>query len=304
MRYTYDNSADNPRNPVQPPRRVFWGQRSADEMGDFWIQVLTHDERDLQVLNDRFRPKMVAEDIIGYERWLQSDPDSVALHDDVALLYMEANRPADAVRHFGVSAALTPGVAAAHFNLGTALSLAGRMEEATREFRIALQLKPDYSQAHNNLGSLLLQGGQTDQAVEHLMRALSIDPGNAQARYNAGVALGRQGRTADAIGHLRKALQSNTDSPAVLSELAWRLAIAREDALRDPAQAIRYAERAVELTRREAPAPLDVLAAAYASAGDFARAVDAAQAALKLAPQNAAEIRERLERYKQGRSYR
>src|SRR5262249_48673477 len=43
MRWVYDNSAANVRNPTQPPRRVLWGQRSADEMGDLWIQVLTKD---------------------------------------------------------------------------------------------------------------------------------------------------------------------------------------------------------------------------------------------------------------------
>ena len=41
MRYTYDNSSDNPRNPDQPPRRVFWGQRSADEMGRIFDAVST-----------------------------------------------------------------------------------------------------------------------------------------------------------------------------------------------------------------------------------------------------------------------
>ncbi len=30
---TYDNSADNPRNPVSPPRRALWGEQSYDEMG-------------------------------------------------------------------------------------------------------------------------------------------------------------------------------------------------------------------------------------------------------------------------------
>ena len=44
MRYTYDNSAGNPRNPEQPPKRARWGQRSSDEMGDLWIQVLTRNE--------------------------------------------------------------------------------------------------------------------------------------------------------------------------------------------------------------------------------------------------------------------
>jgi mono/diheme cytochrome c family protein len=30
---TYDNSADNPRNPSNPPQRVMWGVQSTDEMG-------------------------------------------------------------------------------------------------------------------------------------------------------------------------------------------------------------------------------------------------------------------------------
>lgn len=29
---TYDSSADNPRNPCNPPRRVRWGMQSFDEM--------------------------------------------------------------------------------------------------------------------------------------------------------------------------------------------------------------------------------------------------------------------------------
>src|SRR5438046_1726879 len=62
MRYTYDNSAENPRNPQLPPVPVSWGQFSNDEMGDLWIQVLTRTERDLQILNAAFRPKLIAED--------------------------------------------------------------------------------------------------------------------------------------------------------------------------------------------------------------------------------------------------
>src|SRR5262245_41324517 len=67
MRYTYDNSVANLRNPQQPLIRVFWGQFSRDEMGDLWLQVLTRTERDRQLLNDAFRPKLIAEDAIGYE---------------------------------------------------------------------------------------------------------------------------------------------------------------------------------------------------------------------------------------------
>lgn len=38
VRLTYDNSADNPRNPHSPPRRVQWGEESSDEMA--FVQLL------------------------------------------------------------------------------------------------------------------------------------------------------------------------------------------------------------------------------------------------------------------------
>lgn len=40
VRITYDNSADNPRNPNQPPQRVKWGEQSTDEMGSMTLLVV------------------------------------------------------------------------------------------------------------------------------------------------------------------------------------------------------------------------------------------------------------------------
>jgi hypothetical protein len=39
---TYDNSEDNPRNPISPPKRALWGEQSFDEMGSvgFGFEVL------------------------------------------------------------------------------------------------------------------------------------------------------------------------------------------------------------------------------------------------------------------------
>jgi hypothetical protein len=38
---SYDNSADNPRNPCTPPQRVQWGLQSTDEMGGVRFQMVT-----------------------------------------------------------------------------------------------------------------------------------------------------------------------------------------------------------------------------------------------------------------------
>ncbi len=39
MRYIYDNSAGNPRNPSNPPRRVRFGEQTTDEMALAFLQV-------------------------------------------------------------------------------------------------------------------------------------------------------------------------------------------------------------------------------------------------------------------------
>jgi Flp pilus assembly protein TadD/mono/diheme cytochrome c family protein len=301
MTYVYDNSPDNPRNPVLPPRRVYWGQRSADEMGDLWIQVLTKNDTDLGILSEEFGRKVMAEDVIGYERWIQSEPDSASLHDDVATLYLNLNRPADAVRHFAISAGLKPS-AAAHFIMGTALTLAGQASAAVREFERALEMRPDYPQAHTNLGSLLLQSGRRDEAMTHLAEALRLDPNNAQAHFSAGVGAVQSGQRAEGIAHFRRALELQPDFPDAMVNLAWTLATADDSSA--AAEAVSLAERVATLPARRNPAALDVLGAAYAAAGDFVRAERAASEALALSPRNAAEISARRDLYRAQKPYR
>ena len=40
MRFRFDNSADNMKNPTKPPRRVRWGEQTSDEMAICFFQIL------------------------------------------------------------------------------------------------------------------------------------------------------------------------------------------------------------------------------------------------------------------------
>lgn len=338
MRFTYDNSASNPRNPQQPPRRVQWGQRSADEMGDLWFQLLPATERDRALLNADVRRKMVAEDIVGYEMVLRRQPEDPALHDDVAMLYLEAGQPLEAVAHFRAALRLRP-TATAHYNLATALVVAGALEEAISEFQRALALDPDYASAHNNLGHALIARGRLSEAAAHYREALRLQPNHVEARNNLGYLLLQEGRAWDAIDLFQQALAANPtyldahynlgrawravgrrdlaiqafdralalrpDWVAALVDLAWTLATAPEVSLRHPARAVALAERAAALSTRGEATVLDVLAASYAAAGRFDRAVATAEAALALAPPEplASAIAARLHAYRNGRPY-
>jgi tetratricopeptide (TPR) repeat protein len=207
MEYTYDNSASNVRNPELPPARVFWGQRSRDEMGDLWFQLLASNESDRARLTSEITAKMTGEDIVGYETMLKVTPNDAELHDDVALLYLGLGFAANAVRHFQASAAIKPESAAAHFNLGTALASAGRFDDAIKSFREALARRPDYALAHGNLGRVLLVKGNVPEALEHFQEAVRLDPNNPQSLLGLAEALAGRGAYDMAIEMLERALK-------------------------------------------------------------------------------------------------
>ena len=188
MEYRYDNSAANTRNPEHPPKRAQWGQRSSDEMGDLWIQVLTRNEPDLVTLTRQFRVKVAAEDVHGYERELESHPDDAGLHDDAALLYLEIGQPELAIPHFQRSLALKKGSAPAHFNLGTALIVARHLDEAAYEFQQAIRIDPSYANAHNNLGNVLLAQKKYDAAIREFSEVVRLQPTSASAAQNLAAA--------------------------------------------------------------------------------------------------------------------
>ena len=135
MRYTYDNSAANPRNPHRPPARVVWGQNTTDEMGDLWVQVIPRSPGDLAALTADFRHKAHAEDLAAYRKLLQGDPRNPLRHDAVADLYLEDGQIPDAIAEYRASLALNPDSAPTHYNLGYALSVARPARRGDRRVR-------------------------------------------------------------------------------------------------------------------------------------------------------------------------
>jgi tetratricopeptide (TPR) repeat protein len=309
MRYVYDNSADNIRNPHRPPARVVWGQNTTDEMGDLWLQVAARTNADHQILAEDVRRKARTEDLAAYTRLLQTAPADPLRHDAVAALYFDAGRIDEAIAHYTQSVRLDPRAAQTHYNLGIALSLRGRRDDAIREFENAIGIDPDYAQAHNNLGALLQLAGRLDPAMTHYRRAIALRPDNVEARGNLGQLLSSQGRAVEAADEFRAALALRPDDSKALAGLAWIRGTAADPAVRNTDEAIDLAERAVRQTGRGDIGALDALAAAYASAGRFAEAIAVARSGVEAAESAglsavAAQFRQRLALYEQGRPYR
>lgn len=309
MEWRYDNSDENPRNPFRPPRRVLYGQRTSNEMSELWLQVVPRNSADRSVLTRSIREHVLPQEIAGLELMLQAEPDSVALHDDAALLYAEVGQLEQSATHFAESVRLRPGSAAAHNNLGSALLALGRRNEAASHFQSATEIDADYGLAHLNLGTVWQLNGDLEKASRHYLEAVRINPESADARYNLGVVLQAQGEDTAAIPHFREVLRSRPDWTPALLNLAWALATARDAGARQPEESLRLAEHAISLNGQYDPWTLDVLAAALAAAGHFERAVKAAETALKLAERSndasaVPALQNRLEAYRQHRPYR
>ena len=115
------------------------------------------------------------------------------------------------------------------------------------------------------------------------------------------------GKTSEALQHWREVLRLQPNHLPVLDKMARVLATTKEASLRNGAEAVVLAERAVKLSGGRDPMILDTLAAAQAEAGQFTQAVETARQAMALAadgnkPAMAAELKKNISLYERRHS--
>ena len=191
---------------------------------------------------------------------------------------------------------------------GALLRDGGRTAEALTIFRDASAERPQTPHAFYELGDLLLDTGDYRGAVAPLATAAELSPDSAGVHAALAAALLGADRPAEAVAAFRDALGIEPGLPAALGPLAGILAAHPRRDLRNPAEAVRLAERlAGQFSFRE-PHSLDLFGAAYAAAGDYPNAIQAAERAAALAGSGGATdleaaIRQRLALYRAGRPY-
>ena len=214
MRFAYDNSAGNPRNPSNPPRRVRAGNQSSDEMAHLQFQVRPRVADDLVVLREAL-----------YRHALGKNPANPWNHYELGNALWEQGRLAEAERQYRAGLAADPGHAPTRNNLGAVLEAQGRLAAAEAEFREAVRLDAGFADAHYNLGSTLLGQGRAADAVAPYRQAIALEPDHAQAHANLGYALRELGALVESVAHYREALRLQPDSPEAHNGLGSALAV-------------------------------------------------------------------------------
>jgi len=253
MKYSYDNSAGNKKNPNQPPRRVTWGPQSHDEMGNLGVQVVTRSPGDSVRLAASFAQHAASIDVAGGEALVKADPQSATHAAFLGISYVRTGRFADAIPHleralrleprsataenylagallasgdraalghFRRAVALAPQDAHLHFNLAKVLAGSGQPQEAFAGFTRALALNPEFAEAHQQVGALLFSVDRLAEALPHLQRAAELLPGSADAHADLGGALAEAGRREEALAHLRRAVALDPGNQTARENLA------------------------------------------------------------------------------------
>ena len=177
--------------------------------------------------------------------------------------------------------------------------------KALEEFHEVLKQKADHIQATYWAGVCLARMGRENEAVPYLRRSLELSPDLIEAHGWLGSLLSRQEDYKEALSHLEITLKAKPDDQGTALHLAWLLATCPDPAYRDGVRAVVIAERIVNSTQGGNPDMLDCLAAAYAEAGRFDQAVQTAQRALLLRPENTrAGFQEPLKLYQAGKPFR
>lgn len=185
MRYTYDNSKENPRNPNQPPKRVRYGLESSDEMGEFWVQFIPHRESEVAVLQRDFITNLAIPDKISRcQTLLERNPKDAATRAELAAAHMVTGKRDVAIDEAMQALKDDPKTARAHEVLGSIYASRNQIARAREAFAAMVEIEPEDSDARNNLGFLLLAEGKAAEALVHLEKAVELNPDDALAKRN------------------------------------------------------------------------------------------------------------------------
>ncbi|MBI3845444.1 MAG: tetratricopeptide repeat protein [Planctomycetes bacterium] len=216
-----------------------------------------------------------------YREATRLKPDLADAHVDLAISLAAKGDGDGAISEYRAAIRLDPTSAEAHSNLGAALQAKGDLDGAIAECREATRLKPDRAETHYNLGRALQAKGDPDGAIAEASKAIQLEPDMADAHILVAEALVVKGDLDGAITEDRAAILIKPNSSVAHNDLAWILATAAREDLRNPDEAVRLARRAVELRPNEV-GPLNTLGIALYRHGDLQEAVSTLNRSMEL----------------------
>jgi protein O-mannosyl-transferase len=217
-----------------------------------------------------------AEALNYFSRALEFTPNYFTLEINLAIVYGELHRDADAERHFRRAMQLAPNDEQPPFYYGRWLMTRGRVAEAIPQFQASIVHNRDYLDPRYALMQAYYDAGMPQLAKSLAADTLQIAPGDTLAmRFYRGQAAAEA--LPDPVGAAEAAAKQ---SPTPDNYLNLSLAYHQAKRFRD---CIRAAEGAIKL-RPDFPEAYNNIAAAHEDLGEWDAAIAAAREAVRLKP--------------------
>lgn len=218
--FTYDNSADNVRNPHDPPERVVYGSSADDEMSDVYLQVTPVDPRRREVLLEDYNQYELDSKIVGYRKTLELHHDDPWSREGLASCYVAKKEASKAIALLDERQDSAAESVHSLVILGMAFLANGEHLHAQDLLRRALDQDPLYPIAWLGLGQALVAGNEPVEAEKALRRAVELAPGLTVANLDlADLMVGRD-RLDDAAAACEAAIASSPDESKPYLKLA------------------------------------------------------------------------------------
>jgi tetratricopeptide (TPR) repeat protein len=204
-------------------------------------------------------------------------PEAAANHTILGATLLDWGRVDEAIAACREALRLKSDEAGALSVLGDALREKGDLEGAIAAYREAMRLQPDDANTRNNLGIAFARQGKLDEAIACCRETVRLKPNRydgAVAHTNLGDVLAMQGKWRGAIAAYSEAVRLKPDSAQAHNGMAWFLATCPDHSVRDAAQAVEFAQKAVALVP-QAGGFRNTLGVAHVRAGSWKDAIAA-----------------------------
>lgn len=227
-------------------------------------------------------------------------PDSLFVDIRLAAVLGESGRFKEAIAIANGVRARNPQLIRSYMILIPALAMTGDFEGSLEACRAALELPGRREEIHVNYGNVLAMQRDLEGAAEQFEKALELHPGHAIAHANLLRSLGRLGAPEGVLAELQRWAELRPEDAKAWAELArFHLDAESIGAVTDPAEALRFARKAVDVSSSNDPFALWILARAFDAVEkpDSAReAVRQAAAVADTQPKTSRDLRRQIRR--------
>lgn len=237
----------------------------------------------------------------NYEKALEDYSEAIKRDpkDDVPLLnragvYSTMGKYEAAIEDYSSAIKLRPDSSILLTQRAIAHKFMGNLDNAVADYDRAIELAEKDVSAWMGRGFLKFQQGKHQEAIDDFSHVIELTPESAVAVNNRGYNYQLLGKEELALKDFLRAVELAPMYHLALQNKAWLLTTAKDETVRDAAEAIKTAMAVCEISQFKDFSDVTLLAAAHASAGEFDAAIGWQEKSMELGNDDQKKIADKL----------